>query len=61
MNIFDTIKRETEAFSQKIAVIEDDDRITYGQLIAAAEKVAEALRQTGVGRLHRVGFLCDDS
>ena len=61
MNIFDTIKRETEAFSQKIAVIEDDDRITYGQLIAAAEKVAEALRQMGVGRLHRVGFLCDDS
>ncbi len=61
MNIFDTIKRETEAFSQKIAVIEDDDRIAYGQLIAAAEKVAEALRKVGVGRLHRVGFLCDDS
>jgi long-chain acyl-CoA synthetase len=61
MNIFDTIKRETGAFSQKIAVIEDDDRITYGQLIATAEKVAEALRQAGVGRLHRVGFLCNDS
>ena len=61
MNIFDTIKRETEAFSQKIAVIEDDDRIAYGQLIAAAEKVAEALRKVGVGRLHRVGFLCGDS
>lgn len=61
MNIFDTIKRETDALSQKIAVIEEDDRITYGQLIAAAEKVAEALRQGGVGRLHRVGFLCDDS
>jgi long-chain acyl-CoA synthetase len=61
MNIFDTIRRETEAFSQKIAVIEDEDRITYGQLIAAAEKVAEALRQKGVKRLHRIGFLCDDS
>jgi long-chain acyl-CoA synthetase len=61
MNIFDSIKRETEAFSQKIAVIEDDNRITYGQLIASAEKIAEALRKAGVGRLHRVGFLCDDS
>jgi long-chain acyl-CoA synthetase len=61
MNIFDSIKRGTEAFSQKIAVIEDDNRITYGQLIASAEKIAEALRKAGVGRLHRVGFLCDDS
>jgi long-chain acyl-CoA synthetase len=61
MNIFDIIQRETEAFSQKIAVIEDDDRITYGQLIAAAEQVADVLRQAGVGRLHRVGLLCDDS
>jgi long-chain acyl-CoA synthetase len=61
MNIFDTIQRETERFSHKTAVIEDDDRMTYGQLIAAAEQVAEALRQLGVGRLHRVGLLCDDS
>ena len=61
MNIFDIIRRETEIFSQKIAVREGDDRITYGQLIAAAEQVADALRQLGVGRLHRVGLLCDDS
>ena len=61
MNIFDTIQRETGNFLHKPAVIEDDDRITYGQLIAAAEQVAEALRQLGVGRLHRVGLLCDDS
>src|SRR3972149_11300798 len=61
MNIFDTIKHETEKLLRKTAVIEDDDRISYGQLIAAAEQVAEALRQVGVGRLHRVGLLCDDS
>ncbi len=61
MNIFDTIQRETKSFSHKTAVIEDDGRITYGQMIAAAEQVAEALRQLGVGRLHRVGLLCDDS
>jgi len=40
MNIFDIIRRETEIFSRKIAVREGDDRITYGQLIAAAEQVA---------------------
>lgn len=61
MNIFNVIKRETESFHQKTAVIEDDDRITYGGLIAAAEQVAESLRQRGVGRLHRVGLFCDDS
>ncbi len=31
MNIFDSIKRETHAVSDKIAVIEAEDRITYGQ------------------------------
>jgi long-chain acyl-CoA synthetase len=61
MNIFETICRETELFSKKIAVIDDDARITYGQLIAAAENVAESLRQLGVGRHHRIGLLCDDS
>src|ERR1700693_563749 len=61
MNIFDTIKQETGTLSHKTAVIEGGDRITYGQLIAAAEQFAEALRQRGVSRLHRVGLLCDDS
>jgi long-chain acyl-CoA synthetase len=61
MNIFNIIKRETEAFSGKLAVLEDTDSITYGELLAAAEQVAEALRRLGVGRLHRVGLLCEDS
>lgn len=61
MNIFETIKRETEKLSHKTAVIEGEDRITYGQLIAASERLAETLGQRGVSRLHRVGLLCDDS
>jgi long-chain acyl-CoA synthetase len=61
MNIFDIIKRETESMSAKTALIEGDERLTYGQLISSAEQFAEALRQKGVGRLHRVGLLCDDS
>ncbi len=61
MNIFDTIKRETEKVSLKTAVIEDADSITYGQLLTAAEQLAETLRQKGISRLHRIGLLCEDS
>ena len=61
MNIFETIKAETETKLEHTAVIEGEDRISYGGLIATAEKIAELLRQKGVGRLHRVGLLCDDS
>jgi non-ribosomal peptide synthetase component F len=61
MNIFDIIKQETQAVSGKIAVIEADDRITYGRLLSSAGLVAEELHKKGVGRLHRVGLLCDDS
>ena len=41
MNIFDIIKRETEAVSDKIAVIEGDDQITYGRLLASASWLPE--------------------
>jgi len=61
MNIYDIIKRETEGLSNKLAVIEAEDRVTYGQLFASVEQQAETLRQAGVSRLHRVGLLCDDS
>ncbi len=61
MNIFESIKRETEAVSGKIAVIEAEDRITYSQLLASAELVAGSLHNKGVGRLQRVALLCDDS
>jgi len=61
MNIFDTIKRETDAVLHKTAVIDGDDRITYAELIASAERVADSLRKKGVGKFHRVGLLCEDS
>lgn len=61
MNIFDSIKKETEAFAGKAAVIEGDESITYGDLLSRAELLAELLRTGGVNRLHRVGLLCDDS
>ncbi len=61
MNLFDIIKRETEGLDKNIAVIEGDTSLTYSQLFSSAQQVAETLRTYGVGRLHRVGLLCDDS
>jgi len=61
MNIFNIIKRETADISGKIAVIEDKDSITYGDLLASSNRVAQTLHTMGVCRLHRVGLLCDDS
>jgi long-chain acyl-CoA synthetase len=61
MNIFKTIKEETDKHLHRVAVIEGEDRISYGELTVAAEQVAESLRCKGVCSLHRVGLLCDDS
>ena len=61
MNIFETIKQETQKIPRQTAVIEGDQRITYGQLIIAVGQVAGSLRQKGVDRFHRVGLLCNNS
>ena len=61
MNIFETIKKETNIHHHRTAVIEGQERVSYGELIAAAEQVAETLKGKGVCRFHRVGLLCDDS
>ena len=61
MNIFETIKKETNMHHHRTAVIEGQERVSYGELIAAAEQVAETLKGKGVCRFHRVGLLCDDS
>lgn len=60
-NIFQVIKRETEPHVKRIALIEGRKSITYDELFAATELVAETLRGKGVDRLRRVGLLCDDS
>jgi long-chain acyl-CoA synthetase len=61
MNIFETIKTETDKHLQRTAVIEGQDRISYGELITAVGQVAESLRSRGVCSLQRVGLLSDDS
>ncbi|MBI4838384.1 MAG: acyl--CoA ligase [Nitrospirae bacterium] len=61
MNIFQTIKLETAAFTGKPAVVKDSYSITYGQLILSAELIASSLKQSGVAQFHRIGLLCSDS
>ena len=61
MNVFQAIKQETKNFSGKTAVIEGDNRISYGKLLSSAEEIASALKGKGVMPFHRVGLLCGDS
>ena len=61
MNIFETIRRETAEVTDNAAIIDGNDRLTYGQLLSTAEKIAGALGENGVRPFSRVGILCDDS
>ena len=60
-NIFAVIRRETAPIPGQTAVVEDGARISYGELLAAAEAVAAELRRQGSGSLCRIGLLADDS
>lgn len=61
MNVFEAIRRERSGNPGRTAVIEGEDRLSYGELLAAAGQVAGVLRAKGVNRHHRVGLLADDS
>jgi long-chain acyl-CoA synthetase len=61
MNVFTTIQKETAAVRQNIALIDSGEEITYGQLLASAERLSSELSSQGVARFCRVGLLCEDS
>jgi len=61
MNIFQTIRQETENFPDKTAVIQGNLKISYGELISSADMIASALKENGIRPFHRVGLLCRDS
>ncbi|MFA5072983.1 MAG: class I adenylate-forming enzyme family protein [Nitrospirota bacterium] len=61
MNIVDQIKQETKQHVNRAAVIEGNRRITYGELLTAADQFAAFLHQKGVEQYDRIGLLCDDS
>jgi long-chain acyl-CoA synthetase len=61
VNIFETIKKETAGYGKKTAVIEEDNRISYGELLEASEKLALKLKSYGIKPKNRVALLCNDS
>ncbi len=62
MNIYLTIRKETEQHRDRTAVIEGAMSVSYEQLFASVDRVAASLRAAGVGGdAERVGVLCADS
>ncbi|MEU4563271.1 AMP-binding protein [Actinoplanes sp. NPDC023936] len=45
----------------RVAVIDDERRVTYAELLAGAEHIARALRDEGVGSRDRIGLLMRNS
>lgn len=61
MNIFETIKKETAGYGDKIAVIEDNQSILYRELLDASENLASRLKNHGIKPGDRIALLCNDS
>ncbi|TLM65504.1 MAG: acyl--CoA ligase [Deltaproteobacteria bacterium] len=61
VNVFAAIRRETADIPAKPAIIDGDELLTYGDLLAAAQRLADELRLAGVGPCCRVGLLAEDS
>ncbi len=61
MNIVELIRKETLAFQDKTALIQCDDKILYQELLVKITQAADELKENGIGKGDRVGFLCEDS
>ena len=61
MNIVDVIKIETKKLQKKTAVIDGNKQISYCELFATVEKLADELKACGVQPAQRVALLCEDS
>ena len=61
MNIVNVIKSETKKHQKKIAVIDGNKQISYGELFSAVNKIATELKAYGVRPAQRVALLCEDS
>lgn len=55
-----TIRRETDRHRNRVAVIEGEQSVNYGQLFSSVDQVAASLKAEGVGPCDRVGILCAD-
>lgn len=61
MNIVDVIREETTNYQRKTAVIDGGSRISYAELFAGVDELADELRKCGVQPAQRVALLCSDS
>jgi fatty-acyl-CoA synthase len=52
------LERSASVFPDKVAVIHGQRRYTYRQLEERVNRLASALRQAGLGKHDRVGFIC---
>src|ERR1700694_3394500 len=58
--MFDLLCEQAERYSDRVAVICDDTRITYCNLHDRAARVAAGLRGLGLGRHDRIGLLLNN-
>jgi long-chain acyl-CoA synthetase len=61
LDVFATICRETAALADKVAIIDGEEQIRYGELLTATRRLADELQQRGGGPACRVGLLAEDS
>src|SRR5271166_4110516 len=54
------LRRAAGSFEHKVAVIDGDRRITYGELYSRSRQLASALAARGVGRLDTVAILASN-
>ena len=59
-NIVEVIRAETSSVRGKTAILDGPIELSYEQLLAAVDRVAETLAGQGVKPLDRVAFLCED-
>lgn len=60
-NIVEAIQSETKGCSDKIALIEGTQTITYAELLDAVHKTGEELKKQSITPGMRVALLCEDS
>jgi len=61
VNIVEVIKKETAPYCENIAVIDGGRRLTYAELLAEVDRVAEGLVRNGLKPCQRVALLAQDS
>jgi long-chain acyl-CoA synthetase len=60
MNIVQTIRRETQPYVGKTAIIDGDRSITYGDLLDQISRLAQILSGENIGPGRRIAFHCGD-